>query len=154
MCLKEKSVYKITKDFPLTSTADSHNSVNLWFWWYFNTWWLSMPLTLTVTSVGNYFLLVSSRNFFWIKLLTRYFSWLYPWPFYDMVFHKWYLFVSGQRKWAEWLCQKSDLAWFSMNAKAVSEIKSNRSQLTLRDKASYFLGLYISLHSPIPTVGY
>ena len=26
-CLKEKYVYKITKDFPLTSTADSHNSV-------------------------------------------------------------------------------------------------------------------------------
>ena len=23
-CLKEKSVYKVTKDFPLTSTADSH----------------------------------------------------------------------------------------------------------------------------------
>ena len=26
-CLKEKSVYKITKDFPLTSMANSHNSV-------------------------------------------------------------------------------------------------------------------------------
>ena len=26
-CLKEKSVYKVTKDFPLTSMADSHNSV-------------------------------------------------------------------------------------------------------------------------------
>ena len=27
--LKEKYVFKITKDFPLTSTADSHNSVYL-----------------------------------------------------------------------------------------------------------------------------
>ena len=26
-CLKEKSVYKVTKDFPLTSKAGSHNSV-------------------------------------------------------------------------------------------------------------------------------
>ena len=28
-CLKEKSVYKVTKDFPLTSAADSHNSVQI-----------------------------------------------------------------------------------------------------------------------------
>ena len=27
-CLKEKSVYKVTKDFPLTSKAGSHNSVD------------------------------------------------------------------------------------------------------------------------------
>ena len=26
-CLKDKSVYKVTKNFPLTSMADSHNSV-------------------------------------------------------------------------------------------------------------------------------
>ena len=26
------------------------------------------------------------------------------WPFYDMVFHKWALFVSGQKKLAGWLC--------------------------------------------------
>ena len=27
-CLKEKSVYKITKDFPLSSTTNLHNSVD------------------------------------------------------------------------------------------------------------------------------
>ena len=30
------------------------------------------------------------------------------WPFYDMVFHKSVQFVSRQKKWADWVIQKSE----------------------------------------------
>ena len=44
----------------------------------------------------------------------KYLSYLFlflviSWTFYNMVFHKPVLFVLGQKKWAGWLIQKSDL---------------------------------------------
>ena len=38
-CLKEKSVYKVTKDFSLTSKADSHNSLQVSLKWTNDIFW-------------------------------------------------------------------------------------------------------------------
>ena len=54
-CLKKKSVHKVTKDFPLTSKADSHNSVYISSLFRFKGFCITVPLlSLTVAATRKY----------------------------------------------------------------------------------------------------